>query len=107
MQLKSCLEFVEESLKTNSQEEVLKMKTTIIKQVKGLTAPLQPEILKPKAEADVKFIILSDITAMCRNYGQIDVPGRPDPSQCHATGKGLDVAVVGEKSTAIVQASEL
>ena len=105
VQLKSCLEFVEESLKTNSQEEVLKMKTTIIKQVKGLTAPLQPEILKSKAEADVKFIILSDITAMCRNYGQIDVPGRPDPSQCHATGKGLDVAVVGEKSTAIVQAS--
>ena len=106
VQLKSCLEFVRESLKTSSQGEVMKMKTTIIKQVKGLTAPLQPEVLKPKAEADVKFIILSDITAMCRNYGQIDVPGRPDPSQCHATGKGLDVAVVGEKSTAIVQASD-
>ena len=106
VQLKSCLEFVRESLKTSSQGEVMKMKTTIIKQVKGLTAPLQPEVLKPKAEADVKFIILSDITAMCRNYGQIDVQGRPDPSQCHATGKGLDVAVVGEKSTAIVQASD-
>ena len=43
---------------------------------------------------------------MCRNYGQIDVPERPDPSQCHATGKGLEVAVVGEKSTAIIQACD-
>ena len=106
VQLKSCLEFVGESLKTSNQEEVLKMKTTIIKQVEGLTAPLQPEVLKPIAEANVKFIILSDITAMCQNYGRIDVPGRPDPSQCHATGKGLEVAVVGEKSTAIIQAND-
>ena len=69
VQLKSCLEFVRESLKTSSQGEVLKMKTTVIKQVKDLTTQFQPDILKPKAEADVKFIISADITAMCQNYG--------------------------------------
>ena len=106
VQLKSCLEFVRESLKTSSQGEVLKMKTTIIKQVKDLTTPFQPDVLKPKAEADVKFVSSTDITAMCQNYGQICVPGRPDPSQCHATGKGLEVAAVGEKSTAIIQAND-
>ena len=106
VQLKSCLEFVRESLKTSSHGEVLKMKTTIIKQVKDLTAPFQINVLKPKAEADVKFVPSTDITALCQNYGQIGVLGRPDPSQCHATGKGLEVAVVGEKSTAIVQAND-
>ena len=106
VQLKSCVEFVGESLKTSSQGEVLKMKTTIIKQVKDLTAPFQPDVLKPKAEANVKFVTSTDITAMCQNYGRIGVAGRPDPSQCHATGKGLEVAVVGEKSTAIIQAND-
>ena len=80
------------------------MKTTIIKQVKDLTTPFQPDVLKPKAE--VKFVPSTDITALCQNYGRIGVPGRPDPSQCHGTGKGLDVAVVGEKSTAIIQAND-
>ena len=97
--LSSCLE----SLETSSQEEVM---TTIIKQVKELTATLQPDVLKPNTEADIEFIASTDVTAMCQNYGRIGVPGSPDPSQCHATGKGLEVAVVGEESTAIVQASD-
>ena len=104
--LSSCLEFVRESLETSSQGEVMKMKTTIIKQVKELTATLQPDVLKPNTEADIEFIASTDVTAMCENYGQIGVPGSPDPSLCHATGKGLEVAVVGEESTAIVQAND-
>ena len=98
VQLKSCLEFVRESLKTSSQGEVLKMKTTIIKQVRDLTTPFQSE---PKVKADVSFITSANITALCQNYGQIDVSGEPDPSQCCVTSKGL--GVVGEKSTAIIQ----
>ena len=105
-QFSSCLEFVRESLETSSQGEVMKMKTTIIKQVKELTATFQPDILKPNTEADIEFIASTDVTAMCQNYGQIGVPGSPDPSQCHATGKGVEVAVVGEEYTAIVQAND-
>ena len=107
VRLKSCLEFAIESLETSlsSQGEVLKMKTTIIKQVENLTAPIQPDLLKPKTEADMNFIISADVTDICQDYGQIFIPGRPDPSQCRATGKGLEVAVVGEESTAIVQAN--
>ena len=41
---------------------------------------------------------------MCRDYGQVFTQGLPDPSKCHATGKGLEVAVVGEKSTCILHA---
>ena len=104
--LSSCLEFMRESLKTSSQGEVMKMKTTIIKQVKELTATFQPDVLKPNTEAGLKFEVSAHVIVMIQNYGQICVPGSPDPLQCHATGKGVEVAVIGEKSTAIVQAND-
>ncbi len=99
-QLYSCLHFVTDSLKTGSQRE----KTTIMKQVKELTTPFQPHLLKPNAEADITFSTLPDVTEQCQQYGKISSPGSPDPSRCHATGKGLEVAVVGEKSSVILQA---
>ena len=102
-QLSSCLDFVRKSLETGIQEEVLMMKRNIVKQVKELTTPFRPDILKPSTEADIRFLSLSDITEVCHNYGKVYVPGKPDPSQCQATGKGLEAAVVGETSTAILQ----
>ena len=103
-QLNSCLDFVGESLKTGNQGEVLMMKMSIMNQVKELTSPFQPGMLEPNEEADMKFSVLQDLIAKCQNYGQIFSPGSPDPSKCQATGKGLEEAVVGEKSTAVVQA---
>ncbi len=103
-QLNSCLHFVTDSLKKYSQEEVLNMKTTIVKKVKKLTTPFQPHLLKPNTEADVAFSTSPDITVQCQQYGEISSPESPDPSRCHATGKGLEVAVVGEKYSVILQA---
>ena len=102
-QLSSCLDFTRESLKTSNQEEVLMMKTNIVNQVKELTTPFPPDVLVPNTEADVKFLASPDITDKCRTYGQIFSPESPDPSKCQATGKGLEVAVIGEKSTADLQ----
>ena len=98
-QLSSCFDFVAESLKTSNQGEVLIMKTNISNQVKELISPFQPGVLEPNEEADMKFSVLQDFIAKCQNYGQI-----LSPQSCQATGKGLEVAVVGEKSTAVVQA---
>ena len=50
------------------------------------------------------FSALADLTAMCQSYGQVFASSSPDPSKCHTTGKGLEVAVVVEKSTAILYA---
>ena len=100
-QLSSCLDFVRESLKTDSQGEVLAMKTTIVKQVKELTSSFH---LKPNEEADMKFSAPEDMIAKCQNYGQVLLPGSPDPSKCQATGRALEVAVIGEKSTVFLQA---
>ncbi len=103
-QLSSCIHFVNENHNTSSQGEVMKMKTTMVKQVKELITPFQPDLFKPNTEADIIFSPLPDITAECRMYGTVYSSKSPDPSRCHATGKGLEVAVVGEKSTAIIEA---
>ena len=102
-QLSSCLDFVRKSLETESQGDVLTMKENIVKQVKELIIPFKPDTLKPNTEADMKFSSSPDVTTACRNYGKVYAVGDPDPSQCQATGKGLETAVVGEKSTAILQ----
>ena len=102
-QLSSCLNFVRKSLETESQGDVLMMKRNIVKQVKELTTPFQPDILKPNTEADMRFLLTPDVTQACHSYGKVYAAGDPDPSQCQATGRGLEVAVVGEKSTAILQ----
>ena len=102
--LDSCLQFMRESIKAGNESDVLMMKTNTVHQVKELTTPFQPDTLKPNTEADMVFSALADLTAMCQSYGQVSASGSPDPSKCHTTGKGLEVAVVGEKSTAILHA---
>ncbi len=102
-QLSSCIHFVNDSLKTSSQGEVIKMKTTIMMQVKELTTPFQPDLFKTKIEADIIFSPLPDITAECHKYGTLYSSKSPYPSRCHATGS-LHIAEVGEKSTAIMEA---
>ena len=102
-QLSSCLNFVRKSLETESQGDVLMMKKNIVKRVKELTTPFQPDTLRPNTEADMKFFSLPNVTTACRNYGKVYAVGDPDPSQCQVTGKGLETAVIGEKSTAILQ----
>ena len=102
-QLSSCLDFVRNSLETESQGDVLMLKRNAVKQVKELTTLFQPDILKPNTEADMIFLSSSDVTTACSNYGKVYLAGYPDPSQCQVTGKGLETAVVGEKSTVILQ----
>ena len=104
-QLSSCLLFMVESLRAANKDDALMMKTNTVNTVKELTTPFQSDILKPSTEADIVFSALADLRSMCRDYGQVFAQGSPDPSKSHATGKGLEVAVVGEKkSTCILHA---
>ena len=95
-----------ESLKTGNEGDVLMMKTNTVNQVKELTTPIQPDMLEPNTKADVVFSALADLTVLCKSYGKVFYPGLPDFSKCHITGKGADlkVALVGERSTAILRA---
>ena len=103
-QLCSCLHFMRESLRTGSEGDVLMMKTNTVRQVKELTIPFQQDILEPSTDADIVFSVRADMTSACQNYGQVFAAGLPDPSKCHVAGKVAEVAVVGEKCTAILQA---
>jgi len=104
-QLSSCLHFMKESLQPGNEGEVLMMKTNTVEQVKELTTPFQPDTLKPNTEADIAFSAPADMITVCQNYGQVLLAKYlPDPSQCHVKGKGAEVAAIGEKFTAILQA---
>ena len=101
-QLSSCLDFIRESIKVGNKVDMLKIKTSPLQQVTSeLTAPFQA---KPNTEPDMVFSALTDLAAMCLSYGQVFALGSPDPSKCHVTGKSLEVAVAGEKSTSILHA---
>ena len=103
-QLSSCQDYMKQSIRTDRCDEALKMKAIVLKQVKELTTTVQPDTLKPNTKADIVFSASADITDLCRQFGQVSTPGLPDPSKCHATGKGLEVGIVGQTSTAILQA---
>ena len=93
----SCLEFMKKSVHMDSEGEVLRVKSTMAKQVKELTTPLGAMTLEPNAEADITFSATKDLISQCQNYGQVFARHSPDPSKCYATGNGLEAAVAGEE----------
>ena len=99
-QLNSCLYFMRESLKTGSKLDMLMMKMNTEEQVKELTTPFPPDTFEPNTEANIVFSSSAETVTACRNYGHLAL----DPSKCYATGFGLEIAVVGEKSTSIIHA---
>ena len=103
-QLSSCLEFVKESLRTGSEGEILAMKKPVVKQVEEITAEFKAEVLVPQEQADIRFSASTpELTRTCQQFGQ--VYSHPvSPERCYATGKGLEVATVGEQATAILHA---
>lgn len=65
---------------------------------------LTPDCQKPKAVADLTFDASHDIAPLCEDFGRVLASTLPYPPNCQISGKGLEIGVVGEKSTAIFQA---
>ena len=103
-QLSSCLEFVKESLRIGSEGEILAMKKPVVKQVEEITAEFKAEVLVPQERADIRFSASTpELTQTCQQFGQVySCPVSPE--RCYATGKGLQVATVGEQAIAILHA---
>ena len=102
-QLSSGVDMVEKTLTTGTPVKIVSMKTAIARQVNELTTSQQTDTLEPVTQADMDYFIGCDVLEVCQNYGAIGVSGSLDPSMCRATGKGLEVATVMEKSSAILQ----
>ena len=103
-QLKSCLDFVKESLRTGSEGEILAMKKPVVKQVEEMTAEFKAEVLAPQERADIRFSASTpELTQTCQQFGKV-YTHPVSPERCYATGKGLEVATVGEQATATLHA---
>ena len=100
-QLASCLSFMRESLRTGSQGEVMKMKKTVMKQIKEMTDNFKPDMLSPCECANVKFIASPELLKACQQFGRVFLQ-QTSPEKCYATGKGLEVAKPGEKATVVL-----
>ena len=91
--------YLEETLATGVQGKVVSMK----RRVNGLTTSLQTDTLEPITPADMEYATANEAVEVCRNYGAVGVLGSPISSMFRATGKGLEVATVGETSSAALQ----
>ena len=98
--LGSCLDKVKEKLRTGSQGEVLRMKTTLVKQVKDLTTAFKPDDMKVYTTADMRFSSSDTAAEACRAHGLVYSQMTPDPSQWYAISVVTDVATVGKTFTA-------
>ena len=100
-QLVSCLSFVRESLRTGSQGEVMKIKKTVMKQIKEMTDNFKPDMLSPCELAYIEFIPSPKLAQACWQFGDVRV-NPVSPKKCYATGKGIMVAELGEKVTVVL-----
>ena len=100
-QLVSCLSFVRESLRTGSQGEVMKMKKAVVKQIKEMTDNFKPDMLPPCEPANVKFTSSPELSKSCRQFGRVFL-AHTSPEKCYVTGKGLEVAKLGKRATAVL-----
>ena len=103
-QLRSCLGFVEESRRTCSQEEILRMKSPLVKQVNDLTGSFKPETLALAEQANMVFAqSLPELVKTCQQFGKVYC--HPVcPEKCRASGEGIKVATRGQAVTVSVEA---
>ena len=103
-QLRSCHNFVEESRRTCSQGEILRMKGPLVRQIDDLTSSFKPETLALTEQADLKLAhSLQELMKTCQQFGKVDChPVCPD--KCRASGEGIRLAVRGQAVTLSVEA---
>ena len=100
--LKSCCGFLQESLRTGSQVEILALRKSFVQQVQDVTSSFKPESLVPEEQADLEFVSdQNEMTQICQQFGQV-IDNPVCHAKCHAEGTGLHVAMVGETATATV-----
>ena len=95
--LGSCLDMVKEKLRTGRQGVVLRMKTTLVKQVEDLTTAFKPDTMELYTDANMRFLSSHVAAEACRAHGLV---ATYDPSQWYTISKVTDAATVGKTFTA-------
>ena len=103
-QLRSCQGFVEESRRTCSQGEILRMKSPLVKQVNDLTGSFKPQTLALAKQADMVFAhSLPELVKTCQQFGEVYCQS-VCPEKCRASGEGIKVATRGQTAAVSVEA---
>ena len=102
-QLKSCQDFVQESLRTGSEGEILAIKKPMVKQIQEMTGSLKSEALALQEQADMQFSCdQPQLNRVCREFGKVFAhPACLE--KCCVSSPNMGIAVIGETSTATLQ----
>ena len=91
-QLSSCAEFVEESLRTGTHEEVLSLKKQVVERAEQITREFDPSRFQLKPEVNLYFEHV-DLASACEAFGKLCLTPLCIP-RCYAIGPGLKEATV-------------
>ena len=86
-QLSSCVEFVDESLRTGTHEEVLSLKKQVVERTEQMTRDFDPTQFQLKPEPTFLFTH-EELAPACKSFGDTYLTPLCIP-QCYATGPGL------------------
>lgn len=95
----SCLDFIDRSLQSATDVEILNIEGLILDQAKEVTSSLENSQLQPIEDASVWFSVNTIIANDCRRFGNVYAQ-QLCPARCYATGEGLKKTLLGE-TTAI------
>ena len=100
-QLASRLEYVEGSLKTGTQGEILEMKAPVLKHIQDMTAEFKPDTLVPEEEADMLLISddIPDLNRACCEVADVVQGHVVCDDKSYVSGEGMKTATVGEPTT--------
>ena len=96
-QLNSCVEFVEESLRTGTHEEVLSLKKQVVERAEQMARDFDPAQFQLKPELQLSFGH-DDLAASCKSFGTSRLIQVCIPQCCYATGPGLKAATVNRET---------
>ena len=101
--LKSCRDFVQESLSTGTRGEILGSKKSVVKQIKDMIDNFKSEPLRLQQKANMQFThCQKELNRACQQFGKV-FSCSALPEKCHTEGKGLHIAAIGETATATVE----
>ena len=69
--ISGCLEYTTRCLQSGERDEVLKLKTPVLKQIEKITTEFDPDTLQPKTEADLQCFTDDRASQACREFGSV------------------------------------
>ena len=105
-QLASCLEYVEDSMKTGTQGEILEMKAPVLKHIQDMTAEFKPDTLVPEEEANMLFISddIPDLNRACCEVADVVEEHVLCDKNSYVSGKTIRIVTIGEPTFATFHA---